>query len=187
MMFVSPFCKLTKGSEKRLTIVLLIAIVLIFTAMRYFDTPLKNPVSTSGIVSFELAKELSQSIAILTSWDALAKTSAGMSLGLDFLFLIVYSFFISLLIHRLNERLWKHSKMYNVGIVIIWCVFLAAFFDIVENTALIQLLLGDLQQKWSSIAYYFASLKFGLLALSIFFIIINLILLTVKNLRKRLK
>lgn len=183
IMFVSPFYKLTKGFEKKLIIVLIISLVVIFVGMRYFDAPLKNSVSTSGIISFEFAKELSQSIAILTSWDVLAKTSAGMSLGLDFLFLIVYSVFISLLIHKVNERLWNRSKIYNVGIVIIWCVFLAAFFDFIENIALIQLLLGDLQQYWSSLAFYSAFLKFGLLALSIFYIIVNLILLIIRNLR----
>jgi hypothetical protein len=151
--------------------------------MRYFDAPLKNPVSPSGIVSFELAKDVSQSEAILASWDEIAKTAAGMSLGMDFLFLIVYSLFISLLIHALNERLWERTKMYKIGLVFIGGVFLAAFFDIIENIALIQLLLGDLQQKWSTIAYYFAILKFGLLALCVLYILINFVLLTVKNQR----
>jgi hypothetical protein len=175
-MFVSPFRKLSKASEKRWILVLLFALVLTFLAMRYFDAPLKNHVSTAGIVSFELAKELPQTERILNSWDAFAKTSAGMSMGLDFLFLIVYSVFIALLIHTLNERLWKHSKMYAIGIAMIWCVFLAAFFDSIENVALIQLLRGDLQQKWSSIAYYFAYLKFSLLALGILYVILNFVL-----------
>ena len=80
----------------------------------------------------------------------------------DFLFLLVYALFISILIHTLNERLWKHTKIYTIGVILIWCMFLAALFDMVENVALIKLLLGDLQQKWSSIAYYFAIFKFSL-------------------------
>ena len=186
-MIVSPFYKLSKTAEKRLTTILLISLLLISVVMRYFDAPLKNPVSSYGIVSFELAKDLSQSEAILTSWDAIAKTAAGMSMGMDFLFLIMYSLFISLLIHTLNERLWKHTKMYKMGLIFIWGVFLAAFFDIIENIALIQLLMGDLQQHWSTMAYYFAILKFGLVALSVLYILINFILLTVKNLRTRFK
>ncbi len=183
-MFNSPFYFVPKVAEKRLAIVLLIAIVLLFSAMRYFDTPLKNQVSKAGIVSFELAKDLQESKEILNSWDTISKISAGMSMGLDFLFLIAYAVFISLLIHMLNESLWKHSKLYKIGVMIIWGVFLAAFCDVVENIALIQLLLGDLQQKWSSIAYYFAVLKFGLLAIGIFFILINSILLPFRKLRK---
>lgn len=184
-MVASPFYFVPKSAEKRLTIVLLIAMVILFSAMRYFDTPLKNEVSTAGIVSFELAKDLQQTKEILNSWDTYSKTSAGMSIGLDFLFLIVYAVFISLLIHRLNEYLWENSKLYKIGIVMIWAVFIAAVFDIIENIALIQLLLGDFQQKWSSTAYYFAVFKFGLLAMSIFFIVINLILLPFRNLRKK--
>lgn len=183
-MSISPFRSMSKTAEKRLTIVLLIAMLLLFSAMRYFDAPLKNQVSKAGIVSFELAKDLQQTKAILNSWNAFSKTSAGISIGLDFLFLMVYAVFISLLIHKLNESLWKHSKLYKIGVMIIWGVFLAAVFDIVENIALIQLLLGDLQQKWSSIAYYFAVLKFGLLAFGLFFIVLNLILFLFKNLRK---
>ncbi len=155
--------------------------------MRYLDAPLKNSVSTSGIVSFELAKDLSKSQAILTSWNTMSTTSAGISLGIDFLFLLVYTAFISLLIHKLNEQLWKHSKMYKVGHVFMWGVFLAGLFDCIENIALIQLLLGDLQQIWSSMAYYFAVLKFGLLALGIVYIVVNLGLLAVKKQRTQLK
>jgi len=176
---------MSKPSEKILTKVLLISLIILFAVMRYFDAPLKNPVSTSGIVSFELAKDLSKSQAILTSWDAISRTSAGMSLGTDFLFLLVYTSFISLLIHKLNERLWKYSNMYKVGHVLMWSVFLAGFFDCIENVALIQLLLGDLQQKWSTMAYYFAVLKFSLLVLSIFYIVLNAVFLNVKKLGAR--
>ena len=186
-MIVSPFYKLSKSFEKRLTNGLLISLIILIVVMRYFDAPLKNHVSTSGIVSFELAKDLSKSQAILTSWDAIARASAGMSLGIDFLFLLVYTSFISLLIHKLNERLWKHSNMYKAGHVFMWGVFLAGLFDCIENLALIQLLLGDLQQIWSSMAYYFAILKFGLLTLGILYIIINMVLLAVKKQRTHLK
>jgi len=72
-------------------------------------------------------------------------------------------------------------KVYTFGIILIWGVFLAAFFDIIENIALIKLLLGDLQQKWSSIAYYFAVSKFTLLLFGIIFIIISSIILFFKK------
>lgn len=184
-MLVSPFKSLSKQSEKKLSIVLLISVFILISAMRYFDAPLKTNICTSGIVSFELAKDLETSIAILNSWDTIAKTSAGMSMGLDFLFLIVYSLFISLLIHKLNKKLWLNSKIYILGNVVIWSVLLAACFDVIENIALIKLLLGDLQQQWSSIAYYFAIIKFTLLAVGLLFILINSILLLVKKIITR--
>ncbi len=85
-MLVSPFNKLSKASKKKLTSILLVSLVLIIVVLRNFDPPIKNPVFTSGIESFELAKDLSQSKAILASWDALTKTSAEISMGLIFLF-----------------------------------------------------------------------------------------------------
>ena len=180
-MLQTPFNSLSKKVENKITITLLISTVILISVMRFFDSQIQYTSNTNGIISFELAKGLSTSEAILDSWNTLAKTSAGMSMGFDFLFLIVYTSFISILIHKLNELLWKHSKIYSLGIVLIWCVFLAGFFDIIENIALIKLLLGDLQQKWSSIAYYFALAKFTLLLLGIIFIFINSIILFFKK------
>lgn len=184
-MIVSPFHKLSKIAEKRLTFTLLISVVILIVVMRHFDGPLKNSVSTFGIVSFELAMQLTRSQAILDSWDVAAKTSAGISLGIDFLFLLVYSSFISLLIHQVNERLWQHTKVQLIGFVMIYGVFLAALFDVIENIALIQLLLGDFEQYWSSMAYYFAFLKFGLLTLGIAYILVSTIILIIKRERIR--
>ncbi|MDP3312675.1 hypothetical protein [Lutibacter sp.] len=87
-MFISPFQNISKPSEKKLTIILLVSLIIMFLTMRYFDAPLKNTEAPSGIISFEFAKDLSKSEAILNSWNALAKTSAGMSMGFDFLFII---------------------------------------------------------------------------------------------------
>ena len=171
--FQSPFHKLSRSSERKLTIVLGFSMVILMAVMRYFDAQIQHVANTQGIISFELAKDVSKSEAILNSWDTLSKTSAGMSMGVDFLFLIVYSLFISILIHKINERLWKHSPIYTLGVLLIWAVFLAAFFDIIENIALIKLLLGDLKQLWSSIAYYFAISKFTLLILGVLYIVIN--------------
>jgi len=108
-------------------------------------------------------------------------------MGFDFLFLIIYSLFISILIHLLNEKLWKKSKIHSIGVLLIWFIFLAALFDIIENIALIKLLLGDFQQKWSSIAYYFAVSKFTLLLFGILFIFISSIILCLKKINGKNK
>jgi hypothetical protein len=149
--------------------------------MRYFDAQIQHSGNSQGIISFEFAKDLSTSITILNSWDTLAKTAAGLSMGFDFLFLIVYALFISILIHQINNLLWKHSKFYTLGVTLIWGVFFAAFFDIIENFALIKLLLGDLQQQWSSIAYYSATTKFLLVGLGTLFVLSNSILLVFRK------
>jgi len=180
-MIQSPFYNLSEKAEKKLTIILLVFITVLIFIMHYLDIQIQNGDNTKGIISFELAKDLSKSISILNSWNILSKISAGISLGLDFLFLIIYSLFISLIIHKLNEKLWKYKKMYTMGIVLIWCTFLAAFFDIIENIALIKLLLGNLKQLWSSLSYYFAVAKFSLLAFGISYIIVNLLFIILKK------
>jgi len=50
----------------------------------------------------------------------------------------------------------SEMKLSKFGNLLIALIFIAAFFDCIENIALIKLLLGDLEQVWSSIAYYFA-------------------------------
>lgn len=62
--------------------------------MRYLDSQIQNSETAQGIISFELAKDLSKSEVILNSWNVVSKTAAGMSMGFDFLFLLVYSLFI---------------------------------------------------------------------------------------------
>ena len=97
-------------------------------------------------------------------------------MAFDFLFLIVYGLFIGLMIHKVN-RVWRSSRFHSMGIVLIYLVFLASFFDIIENIALLLLLSGNLEQIWSSTAFYFAILKFIIIALALVFIIISVIAL----------
>jgi hypothetical protein len=148
--------------------------------MRFFDAPLKNEISPEGIVSFELAKDVDKSVAIIKSWNHVAIKSANRSMAFDFLFLIVYGLFIGLMIHKLN-RVWNTSGFQRFGIVLIYLVFLAGFFDIIENIALIFLLRGDLEQIWSSSAYYFAIMKFAILAIAFLFIIISFVALLIRK------
>ena len=148
--------------------------------MRFFDASLKNEVCKSGIVSFELAKDLNMSKSILNSWDLNARTHAGLSLGFDFLFLLVYASFIALLIYNVNHALWKNKKFYKFGKAFMLLIFIAAFSDIIENIALIALLRGDLIQTWSSMAYYSAMVKFLLIAICILYLLWSWMILLFK-------
>ncbi len=180
-MLISPFYKLSIRRQKKNILFLVVFVVVMIAIMRFFGAPLKNGTAPNGIFSFELAKELSNSKAILNSWDDYAMIFAGLSMKFDFLFLVIYALFLSLVTHRLNESVWVKGRMYQFGILVCYLIFLAAFFDIIENIALIQLLKGDLLQIWSSIAYYFAVIKFGLLALGLVFIIASFVLLIFKR------
>ncbi|MGH1335290.1 MAG: hypothetical protein ACRBFS_04115 [Aureispira sp.] len=163
--------------NKPLTIVLFIMVVITTLVMMNFDLPLRNENCKDGIVSFELAKDLETTVTILNSWDTNAKNNASLSVGFDFLFLLVYSSFIALLIFKINNRLWENHAFHKVGRALIVLIFSAAFFDMIENVALIKLLLGDLEQMWCSIAYFFAIGKFAIVLICIVYILLNWVLL----------
>ena len=141
--------------------------------MKTFNKPLVNNVCKGGVISFELAKDLDCSEKIINSWNENAKLNMSLSLGFDFLFLLVYSSFIALLIFNINNKLWKSKPFYKVGKLLIYAIFIAAFFDVIENIALIKLLLGDLKQIWSSIAYYFATIKFIIVLICIIYLLFS--------------
>ena len=141
-----------------------ILLVLAISLMRFFDAPLKNEVCTKGIVSFELAKELSNSKAILNSWNENAKTNALNSLLFDFVFIILYVNFIVLLVKKTKFKIKK---------IVIYLVLFAGFFDVIENVALLNLMHSNLHQYWSSIAFYSASIKFMLLLLCLLYLVFN--------------
>jgi len=180
-MFASPFLKISKTSERKLTYIVFFLLIITLIAMRYFNIYLQDPTSPNGIIDFELAKTLERSQEILNGWGGFEKTFAGLSLGFDFLFLIIYTLFIALLIHKLNERLWTGESFYKIGEILIWSMFFAAIFDIVENICLIKLLIGNLKQYWSSLAYYFAVAKFIFIIISVFYIVVNTIILLLKK------
>lgn len=170
-----------KTYNNRILILLLVTVLINIIVMRNFDASLTNEICKNGIISFELANDLDKTVKILDSWDANAKINASLSLGFDFLFLLTYSSFIALLIFNINNRLWEKKSFHKFGKLLIVLIFIAAFFDIIENIALIKLLLGNLEQRWSSIAYYFAVTKFAIVLVSIIYLLINWLLLLFKK------
>jgi hypothetical protein len=104
-----------------------------------------------------------------------------LGLGIDFLFPIAYATFLAILIHKLNFALWFKKSFFKVGNLLIWCLFLAAAFDYVENIALINLVLGDMKQFWVSISFYFALSKFCVIFASFVYILINFCLFLIKK------
>ncbi len=183
-MFTSPFSLISKKLEKKFTFFLVIATLFIGYWMFFFDSFLTNSVCENGIISFQLAKEVRISEAILNSWNTQSKISAGLSIGLDFLFLIVYPSLIALFVDKLNRRLWKNHSFYSLGLIILYSQFVAALFDAVENIGLIQLLLGNITQFWTSVVYYFAAIKFILITIGIVYITINLIIFIIRKINK---
>jgi len=133
----------------------------IFGLFRLLDTPLQTSAAPGGIVSYELARSLDNSQAMLNSWDANARLFAAFGLGFDFLFMPVYALALSLglLLAGSDKPKGFHALTVWLG----WGALFAALFDAVENYALWQILSGDLSAALPQVAALCATLKFALL------------------------
>lgn len=127
------------------------------------DPPLKTGVST-GIVSFELARTPEAAAAMVDRWDSRARLFAAFGLGFDFLFMPLYATALSAGLLLAANRLKGNWRA--LANLLGWGVYLAIVFDAVENIALFSILLGSLGAN-SQIAFWCASIKFGLLLLGL--------------------
>lgn len=178
--FPNPFLWLSSQHVKRTLLILGIITAILFFIMGIIDQPLKTADAPQGIISFELAKDFNQSQTILNSWDFHSKIYAGFSLGIDYLFLVAYSLFFSLLIVRISLLFVQRQTWFaNLGILLAWAQFFAGIFDAIENYGLIRLLLGSQNESLSVLAYYFAVLKFLLISLGFLYLVMGIIGLVV--------
>ena len=149
--------------------------ILTIIGMQITGTPLNTEVAPGGIVSFELVGTLEGSQSIINSWQNDKMIYAGINMGLDFLFLSLYSITIALSCLLISKRLPAHWKFFKkLGIWLAVVVIIAALLDIVENIALIKLLLGSENALLPVLAKWCATPKFLLIFLAIVYVIIGL-------------
>jgi hypothetical protein len=166
---VDAFVKLSTPTQRWLGGLVLLATGVMTAALGMFDVQLRNRDAPSGIVSFELAGSLPAAQRILASWDARARIYAGLSLGLDYAYLLAYSTLLALVCawaSRRGPNAWR-----ALGRWLCWGLWLAALCDACENVGLIALLLGMQSPAWPVVATRFAFAKFTLLAAGALYII----------------
>jgi hypothetical protein len=186
MRWVAPFDNLSNSARKGLIIITFAMSAILLLAMRALDRPLQTHTAPRGIVSFELATSYAASQQILESWSSEAKINAALSLGLDFLFLIVYALFISLSCARIAAALKDgHLIFFRAGVVLAWAQFLAAVLDAIENLALIHLLLNSSRSWLPILAHSCATVKFSIVGAGIIFIFGGLLVIGLEKIYKR--
>ena len=156
-----PFAHLSPRTSRWIGGLSLLATVLLTAALGVCDVHLRTPAAPNGIVSFELAGSMPVSQAIIASWDALARTYAGLSLGLDFLYLLAYSTLFAWTCAwaaRRGPNAWR-----VLGRWLMWGQWLAALADYFENVSLVALLVGAQLGLWPVLAWSCAVVKFALL------------------------
>lgn len=120
-----------------------------------------------GIIGFELAGSEDSSQEILADWGEKGQDAARLSTRLDFLFLIAYGVFLTLLVGATRDAGRRHgwARVVAVGGAIGVLPGLAAGFDALENVALLTALDGDGGSVAPLLGAIFAGAKFILLAI----------------------
>ncbi|WP_088243473.1 hypothetical protein [Calothrix rhizosoleniae] len=112
------------------------------------------------------------SLKVVKYWDEAAKIRAAFVMGLDFLYLTVYSTTLSLAcIGAIRVFETVHSSWKSIGMAIAWSQWLAAFLDIIENIALTNILFNNVNQILPQIAKWCTTLKLILIILGLTYIV----------------
>lgn len=144
--------------------------------MASLDAYLQNEITPMGIISFEFVKTIEASNVALEAWGEIGRRAAGISLGLDFLYLIIYSTILFIFLQITSEKVSPiNHKLAKAITYISYATPLTGIFDAIENIGLISLLLGSQNEIWPAIAYYFASAKFLVLSFCMLALLIGLV------------
>jgi hypothetical protein len=174
--------------RKRLFFTVLALTLVLFAVLRVLDQPLRTEAAPNGIVSLELAGNPRSARVITNSWKQMSLqlstvvgkpdpnivnvpyVLAAFGLGIDYLFMPLYALglaFGTLLAAQKHEG-WIES----LGAVAGYGAFAAALFDAMENYALLQVLLGDVQSSYPALAAFCAIMKFGLIVFGLLYVLV---------------
>jgi hypothetical protein len=171
-----PLEKISSTYRKKLFWGLLVVTLVVMILLNIVGQLLITSAAPYGIVSFELAGDVSEAGKILDSWDQDARLHAAFSLGFDYVWMLFYSTTIGLAClwagEVLRERRWPLGKL---GVPLAWGQWLAAFFDAIENIALALILFGSLSVPWPQIARWCAIFKFGLIFVGMVYAFLGLV------------
>ena len=155
-------------ARKGVFLVLLALIVLMMVVFGVTGAPLTTAAAPQGIVSFELASTTAQAETIVASWDSDARLRASFGLGLDYLFMPLYSTTIGLAcIWGADILRRRHWPLASLGVPLAWGLWAAALCDAVENVALTVMLWHGVGAPWPTVSSICASIKFALIALGL--------------------
>jgi hypothetical protein len=123
--------------------------------------PLITKAAPSGIVSYEFAGDVGTAAQIIDSWDEIARIYAGFNLGLDYLYLLLYSTTIAMALLWLTADL-AYRRITGLVLLLAWVQWLAAVLDALENYALFTMLVSGPADPWPQVAWWSAAIKFSL-------------------------
>jgi len=118
----------------------------------------------------------------MAAWGNIGQTAVALSLGIDYLYIVLYSIAASLFLLVFSAKAAPVSSALSIYLRYLAYLFpLAGLSDAAENFSLIQLLLGSQNPLWPQMAYICATIKFSGAAVCVASIIISQVYVSVKK------
>jgi len=160
---------------KRLFWVFLLLWVATGIALEVINGHLETAITPFGIISFEFCGFNDSCKAALDQWGQRGQLFAMLSLGIDYLYLLIYPGFFAISILLLQRRI-KLNFIPPESLVILACLMMS-LTDAIENYGLIQIVLYGPQSSFPMLSGIFASIKFAVF----FVVLLWLLYLLVRN------
>lgn len=154
---------------KRIFWLFLVLFTLTSVAMRAIDSGLRDSITPNGIISFEFCAYTSSCDSALLEWGAKGQALAMLSLGLDYLYLILYPGLIAICLWLITPRL-PHNVLRLTKFMASSCL-ITSLADAIENYALIQVILNESAKDYGMLGAIFATIKFGWLAITLLWLL----------------
>lgn len=166
-----PLTAIAAVDRPKTFIALLATTGLLILTLNVLGAPLRTEAAPAGIISFEFAGDPETAQRIVDSWSPTTRIWAGFNLGLDYLFMVVYSTTIALGIIWITYAHSPATWIGSLGLLLAWGQWLAAGLDAVENAALMNSLVLTPVAPFPQIAYWSAALKFALVGTGILYVL----------------
>jgi hypothetical protein len=173
-MLTHPLATIPVDKRSRVFVPWLIA-TLLMTFLFRFIGPAKP-----SIVDYELAGSVSKATEIINAWNENDRIRAGFSLGIDYLYMPVYSTTIALACVW-GAGVLKNKSWRTIGILLAWGLWAAAVFDAIENLGLVVSLFGSPVAPWPLVSQVCATLKFTLIIVGLLYVVVGVILRVVSQ------
>ncbi len=138
-------------------------------ALGAIDSGLKTSATPHGIVSFEFCAFTSSCEQALSQWGPGGQALAMLSLGLDYLYLLVYPGLMALALLLVAPRV-PFGLMRRTRLAA-WSCLAIGLADALENYALIRVILDESGDGCGVWAGLFATIKFALLGLVLLWLV----------------
>ncbi|HVM39376.1 MAG TPA: hypothetical protein VM618_01210 [Acidimicrobiia bacterium] len=179
-----PFETWPTRHRRGVFVALLVATIVVGAVLGWIDGDTQTDAAPRGQVSLQLAGSHEKATEVVRSWeDADVMHKAGLSIGFDFLFLVLYGVTLAAaaagIAARCRVRTWGSAAA--LGVLAAWGALAAAGLDAAENALMVPMLSNPVTGGSPGLVKALALAKFALLA----FVVVYLLVVGVASGRRR--